>query len=257
MSAPFLTLDRVTKRFGGLKAVGGDDGLSLDVAEGHLLGLIGPNGAGKSTTFNLISGVLKPDTGSIRLAGEPLPATKPDRIAAMGIARAFQHPRAFPSLTVRENVMIAPDNPGEHIWMALSGRWRAADAALRDEAAALLATVGLADRVDAPVSTLSGGELRMLEVARQLMRHPKLLLLDEPTAGVDPKLQKRLVALLTDLKAQGTTLIVVEHNLHFLLGIADHVAVLVRGELLAEGPPDAIRRDERVIAAYLGDGHAA
>ncbi|RAI01697.1 ABC transporter ATP-binding protein [Acuticoccus sediminis] len=257
MSQPFLNLDRVTKRFGGLKAVGGDDGLSLSVTEGHLLGLIGPNGAGKSTTFNLISGVLKPDSGTIRLAGAPLPATKPDRIAAMGIARAFQQPRAFPSLSVRENVMIAPDNPGEHIWAALTGRWRETDRGLADEAAALLSVVGLADRVDAPVSTLSGGELRMLEVARQLMRHPRLLLLDEPTAGVDPKLQKRLGALLGELKQGGTTIIIVEHNLHFLLGIADHVAVLVRGELLAEGPPDAIRRDERVIAAYLGANHAA
>lgn len=254
---PFLRLERVTKRFGGVRAVGGEDGLTLAVRQGELLGLIGPNGAGKSTTFNMISGVFAPDTGSISLDGARLSAPSPARIAALGLARAFQHPRAFPSLSVRENVMVAPDNPGERILPALLGRWRGTDERLRTEAGEVLDRVGLGDRADADVSTLSGGELRMLEVARQLVRRPCLLLLDEPTAGVDPKLQRRLAELIGELRAAGTTLVVVEHNLSFLLGIADRVAVLVDGELLAEGSPDAIRRDERVVAAYLGADHAA
>jgi ABC-type branched-subunit amino acid transport system ATPase component len=257
MSGDFLALDRVIKRFGGVKAVGGDDGLSFRMPKGAFLGLIGPNGAGKSTVFNLISGVLKPDSGRVLLDGHDLSATKASDIAALGIGRTFQTPRAFPSLSVLENVTVAPDNAGEHLRAAFSGRWRGDERNHRDRARAMLARVGLADRLTAPVSSLSGGELRMLEVARQLVREPRLLLLDEPTAGVDPALQKRLSALLVELHREGVTLVVVEHNLHFLLGIADRVVVMTNGERLAEGSPEEIRKDPRVINAYLGADHAA
>ena len=253
----FLAVDGVIKRFGGVKAVGGEDGLSFAVPKGAFLGLIGPNGAGKSTTFNLISGVMAPDRGRVMLDGQDISTGRASDVAALGIGRTFQTPRAFPSLSVLDNVAIAPDNPGEHLWPAILGRWRADERALETRAKEVLGRVGLGDRLHAAVSSLSGGELRMLEVARQLMRQPRLLLLDEPTAGVDPASQKRLSALLVELHREGMTLVVVEHNLHFLLGIADRVVVLTNGTLLAEGTPQEIRGDARVIQAYLGADHAA
>lgn len=257
MSDDILVIDRITKRFGGLKAVGGDEGLSFGVARGSLLGLIGPNGAGKSTTFNLISGVLKPDTGAVRLDGQDLSALESWRITELGLGRTFQTPRAFASLSVLENVTVGAHSPGESIRAAIFGGWHPTEALSKDKAKEVLARVGLADRARDLVGNLSGGELRMLEVARQLVRDPKILLLDEPTAGVDPGLQDKLSQILVDLHAEGRTLIVVEHNLHFLLSIADSVVVLQGGQLLARGAPGAIKSDPGVIAAYLGAEHAA
>ncbi|MCT8329292.1 ABC transporter ATP-binding protein [Albidovulum sediminis] len=257
MTRDLLVVDRVIKRFGGLKAVGGDDGLSFTVPEGTFLGLIGPNGAGKSTTFNLISGVLKPDEGKVLLDGVDLAKARASEIAALGLGRTFQTPRAFPSLSVLDNVIVGADSAGERVGMAFSGRWRDSEGALRDKAAAVLARVGLSERINDHVGSLSGGELRMLEVARQLVRDPKILLLDEPTAGVDPSLQSKLSNILVDLHAEGRTLIVVEHNLHFLLRIADRVVVLQNGQLLSQGTPAEIKADEKVITAYLGADHAA
>ena len=257
MTRDLLVVDRLIKRFGGLKAVGGDTGLSFSVARGTFLGLIGPNGAGKSTTFNLISGVLKPDSGAVLLDGVDLAKARASEIASLGLGRTFQTPRAFPSLTVLDNVVVGAHNDGETIGSAIFGRWRAEERRLRDRAASVLARVGLADRVNDHVGNLSGGELRMLEVARQLVRDPKILLLDEPTAGVDPSLQAKLSNILVDLHADGRTLIVVEHNLHFLLRIADSVVVLQNGQLLSQGTPGEIKADEKVITAYLGSDHAA
>jgi branched-chain amino acid transport system ATP-binding protein/branched-chain amino acid transport system permease protein len=241
--------------FGGFRAVGGDHGLSFNVKRGGLLGLIGPNGAGKSTTFNLISGVLKPTKGRVAMDSVELSTLKAAEIAGHGLGRTFQTPRAFPSLSVIDNVMVGADHPEEGPIAALLGRWRAADAVLREKAEHALERVGLADRMNNPVANLSGGELRMLEIARQLNRNPRLLLLDEPTAGVDPSLQLKLAEILAQLHAEGTTLIVVEHNLAFLLDLADSIVVLQNGALLAEGDPDSIRRDPAVISAYLGADH--
>ena len=257
MTRDLLVVDKVTKRFGGLKAVGGDAGLSFSVPEGTFLGLIGPNGAGKSTTFNLISGVLKPTSGAVILDGKDLSAARPSDIASYGLGRTFQTPRAFPSLTVLENVMVGADNEGETLLSVLRGGWKSRERGLRDKAGEVLDRVGLSERINDVVANLSGGELRMLEVARQLVRDPKILLLDEPTAGVDPSLQAKLSRILVDLHGEGRTLVVVEHNLHFLLQIADSVVVLQNGELLSKGTPGEIKADERVIAAYLGADHAA
>ncbi len=257
MTRDLLVVDKVTKRFGGLKAVGGDAGLSFSVPEGTFLGLIGPNGAGKSTTFNLISGVLKPTSGAVILDGKDLSAARPSDIASYGLGRTFQTPRAFPSLTVLENVMVGADNEGETLLSVLRGGWKSRERALRDTAGDVLERVGLSERVNDVVANLSGGELRMLEVARQLVRDPKILLLDEPTAGVDPSLQAKLSRILVDLHGEGRTLVVVEHNLHFLLQIADSVVVLQNGELLSKGTPGEIKADDKVIAAYLGADHAA
>lgn len=257
MTDDILVVENLAKRFGGLKAVGGDKGLNFRVKRGSLVGLIGPNGAGKSTTFNLISGVLEPSSGRVSLNGQDLSNIKSSEIASHGLGRTFQTPRAFPSLSVMQNVLVGADSTGETLMSAFSGSWKNSEADLKRKAEDALRKVGLYDRVSETVANLSGGELRMLEVARQLVRDPEILLLDEPTAGVDPSLQGKLSSILIDLHREGRTLIVVEHNLHFLLSIADAVIVLQNGELLAEGTPKDIRNDPRVIAAYLGDEHAA
>ncbi|WP_372803676.1 ABC transporter ATP-binding protein [Paracoccus seriniphilus] len=257
MTDSILQLDGVVKDFNKFRAVGGKDGLTFDVKRGGFLGLIGPNGAGKSTTFNLISGVLRPSMGKVTFDGVDLSPLNIAEIAALGLGRTFQTPRAFESLNVIDNVMVGLAHAEESPMAALFGRWKPAERALTGKAEAALERVGLIGRRHDAVSNLSGGELRMLEVARQLVRDPRILLLDEPTAGVDPTLQGKLSEILADLHADGTTLIVVEHNLGFLMSLADSVVVLQNGALLAKGTPDDIRRDPHVIAAYLGADHEA
>ena len=254
---PLLEAVGVSKRFAGLQAVGGSDGLSFDVFAGEFVGLIGPNGAGKSTTFDLLSGVLRSDSGSVIFDGRDVTGVDPHIHARHGIGRTFQTPRSFESMTVLQNVVAGATSPGERLSAAFGRKWRGGESTAIDAAGTILSRVGLADRVSAPVSDLSGGELRMLEVARQLIRKPTLLLLDEPTAGVHPGLQDRLAALLRDLHHEGMTLLVVEHNLHFLLALADHVLVLAEGELIAQGTPADIRVDPLVVSAYLGSDSAA
>ncbi len=257
MSSDLLVVENLRKQFGGLKAVGGDSGLSFQVKEGSFVGLIGPNGAGKSTTFNLISGVLEPTAGRVMLAGTDLANVRSSDIASLGLGRTFQTPRAFMSLSVLDNVLVGAKSPGENLRSVLFGGWRSSEPDLVEKAKAALARVGLENRVRETVSNLSGGELRMLEVARQLIRDPRILLLDEPTAGVDPSLQGKLSKILVDLHKEGRTLIVVEHNLHFLFSIADQIIVLQQGELLSSGTPQDIKTDPKVVAAYLGGEHAA
>lgn len=254
---PLLDVEGVSKRFAGIQALGGDDGLSFQVHRGSFVGLIGPNGAGKSTLFNLLSGVLPADTGTIAFEGSDITADTSHQRAEHGIGRTFQTPRTFESLTVLDNVVVGATSPGEQLRAALGRKWRRHESGLVEQARHILGQVGLADRASEPIGDLSGGELRMLGVARQLIRRPTLLLLDEPTAGVHPLLQDRLADLLTGLHRQGMTLVVVEHNLHFLLAMADHILVLTQGQLLAEGPPSHIRGDPAVISAYLGEDHAA
>jgi branched-chain amino acid transport system ATP-binding protein len=256
MAVGLLDIDSVFKSFGGLCAV---DGCSFSVPPGSLMGFIGPNGAGKSTLFNLVSGLYRPDSGSIRLEGEELVGRQPDEIANLGLGRTFQTPRSFPTLSCLENMLASVPSPGERLLPALMGTYRSHEMEMTKEATSLLEDVGLGGRVDDSADELSGGELRMLEVARQLIRHPKILLLDEPTAGVTPRLQLGLAEMLRGLHGDGLTVLVVEHNLGFLLDLVDHVVVMVGGKVLTEGDPVAIRRDPAVINAYLGrqDGDAA
>jgi len=247
----FLDIDGVSKSFGGLRAVAD---CSFEVPQGSLMGFIGPNGAGKSTLFNLVSGLYQPETGSIRLEGDELVGRPPDEIARMGLGRTFQTPRSFSTLSCMENMLASVQSPGENLLSALLGNYRSHETATTEEAHRLLGVVGLGGRAEDAADELSGGELRMLEVARQLIRQPAILLLDEPTAGVSPRLQSRLAELLRGLHADGLTVLVVEHNLGFLLDLVQHVVVMVKGSVLTEGDPDAIRRDPRVINAYLGRG---
>lgn len=249
-----LILRSVSKHFGGVHAV---NDCSFAVEQGSFVGLIGPNGAGKSTVFNLVSGLFGPDGGEILFKGENLAGGSPEHIARHGIGRTFQTPRAFTTLDVLENVLASDWSPGERLGTALSGRWKEEERGSLERCHALLRFVGLGDKATDSCDQLSGGELRMLEVARQLVRDPEILLLDEPTAGVGPHLQEHLATLLRRINSQGVTLVVVEHNLAFLLALAEQVVVMANGSVLTEGTPEDVRRNPEVIEAYLGRGHAA
>jgi len=249
-----LRLAGVSKRFGGLQAV---DDLTFDVRHGEITGLIGPNGAGKSTVFNLISGMLTPDAGSIMLGENELVGSSPDHIARSGLGRTFQAPRAFLGMSVLDNVAAAADSPGERLGASILGGYRSEESVIERRAVELLELVGLGKKVRHPSEELSGGELRLLEIARQLVREPQIVLLDEPTAGVSPSLQDRLGEVLRELETAGITLLVVEHNLGFLLSLAKTVVVLDQGRLLAEGTPDEIRANDGVVSAYLGGSSVA
>jgi branched-chain amino acid transport system ATP-binding protein len=247
-----LELQHVTRRFGGHAAV---LDVSLQVAAGSITGLIGPNGAGKSTLFNLIAGALVPTAGQILLEGRRLDGEPPHRVLARGVARTFQVPRPFPALTVLENVMLAAQGQlGERFW---SNWTRPAAVAVeerrhRDRAHALLDFLDLAAHARQPARVLSGGQRKLLELARALMAEPRLLLLDEPAAGVSPALLETLVDRLGALNQQGVTLLVIEHNLDVVMELCRPVLVMAGGALLAAGDPAAVRADPRVIDAYLG-----
>jgi branched-chain amino acid transport system ATP-binding protein/branched-chain amino acid transport system permease protein len=246
---PLLEVRDLAVHYRGIRAL---DGVTATVAETGITGLIGPNGAGKSTLFNVVSGLVRPTRGTVRFAGTDLVGVSPSQIARMGISRTFQTPRAFPSLDLVDNLCVSALNPAEGLGAALLRRFSRAESELRERASVLLERVRLADQASRRADELSGGELRMLEVARQLMRQPRLLLLDEPTAGVNHALQERLAALLTEIAADGTSILIVEHNLHFLLALAERVIVLHQGRTLTEGTPAEVRSDPAVISAYLG-----
>ena len=245
--------DKIQKRFGGLLAV---DQVSLVVEAGSITGLIGPNGAGKTTTFNLLTGVLGTDSGQITIGGEDVTGCGPAAVAGLGVGRTFQTPRGFPSLSVLENVQaVLPDRRDRLVSALFALRGTPGN---RERAMGALEHVGLADRAAEPFGNLSIGEQRLLEIARQLVREPRVLLLDEPTAGVHPSLQGRLRDLLLALHADGMTILTVEHNLGFLMSIATHLYVMTQGRLIASGDARSVASDPAVIDAYLGRGtHAA
>lgn len=242
-----INVEAVTRAFGGITAV---RDVSFRVEPGSAAGLIGPNGAGKTTMFNLITGVIPPTSGSITIGGKDVRGLGVDGAAALGVARTFQTPRAFPKLSVVENVEVMYEDPREGLWGALFGR--GSNHAFEDQAMAVLERVGLADLARRTTEELSGGQLRMLEIARQLARDPKLLMLDEPTAGLDRAHQDQLSGILSTIRESGVTVLLVEHNLRFLFENVDFVQVMSVGELIASGKPELIAKDETVINAYLG-----
>ena len=253
MSGALLEVRGLTREFGGLTAV---REVSFTVAPGQIKALIGPNGAGKTTIFNVIGGVLAPTRGRVFFDGAPLRARSPHAVAARGIGRTFQLVQLFGEMSVLENVLVGCHRRGRAGFTACALRTRAMreeERRLRARAEEVLALVGLSARASLPAAALPYGEQRLVEVGRALAMEPKLLLLDEPGAGLDRDEQARLAALIRDIRDGGTTVLLVDHHMDFVLDLSDEVVVLSYGEKLAEGRPEAVRSDPAVVAAYLGE----
>jgi branched-chain amino acid transport system ATP-binding protein len=247
VAEPLLRLDRLRKSFGGLLVT---DDLSLDIMPGELHAVIGPNGAGKTTLINQISGLIRPDAGSIVFSGRDITALPVHARAMLGLARSFQITSIIPTFPAIENVALAVQaRMGSSLHLFGSA---AQEAALNEPALAALTDVGLAERAHAPAGMLSHGEKRALELAIALAMEPKLLLLDEPVAGVGRDETGRMIGLLRRLKG-GFPIVLVEHDMSAVFALADRISVLLYGRILASGTPAAVRADPRVVEAYLGD----
>jgi ABC-type branched-subunit amino acid transport system ATPase component len=240
---PLLAVSGLTKAFGGVRAV---DGCTLAVPAGGITGLIGPNGSGKTTLFNLVTGYLRPDAGRVGFAGRDVTRWRTGRLYRHGLSRTFQQARVFPQLSVLENLVVAG---GQRWWQLAYRRVRRAD---RDRAGALLAEFALAGLADAPAGELSYGQRKLLEFAAVLMSEPRLVLLDEPTAGVNPVLVAAMERHVRARHAAGTTFLVVEHDMGFVMRLCDPVIVLDAGRPLFTGPPAEVQRHPAVLDAYLG-----
>jgi ABC-type branched-subunit amino acid transport system ATPase component len=249
---PLLVVQDLSRIFGGVRAV---DGASFAVEPGQVHGLIGPNGAGKTTVINLVSGLLAPSGGAIRLAGQDIQGLTPHAVAARGVARTFQSIRLFPDLSARDNVLVGQHlrrRPSLAARMLLLPSAAAEERAARQRAAALLDRVGLSERVGEKARNLSYGEQRRVEIARALASGPRLLLLDEPTAGMNPVEVQAVAALIRKVAAEGHSVLLVEHNVRLVMDVCDCITVLCFGKVIAEGPPAAVAKDPAVVAAYLG-----
>jgi branched-chain amino acid transport system ATP-binding protein len=249
---PIIEIDKLTKRFGGLTAL---KNVSFGVNEGEIRGLIGPNGAGKSTMFKIISGFYAPTEGKIIYQGEDISGRSPSDIAQLGVVRSFQETTLFQELTVFQNVLVGRHlTAGSNIFAAILGLDKARQQIAQEKADDVLDFMGLSDRKQQLASALPLGSQRALAIAITLASEPKVLLMDEPFAGMNPEETSHMMALTEKVRDAGVTIILVEHDMKAVMGICHYLTVLNFGKLLAEGTPDEIRRDDKVIEAYLGGG---
>lgn len=257
MTGEILAVRSVKKGFGGILAL---DDCSIRVKDGDIVGLIGPNGAGKSTLFDVISGFVPPDSGSILFSGREILGLPAYKIAQLGLVRTFQIPRSLRRMTVLENMMLgAQGQAGERICLPLISRHRVKEQEkeIQEKAKEILDFFDLGRMKDEYAGSLSGGQKKMLEMARALMADPRLLLLDEPFAGVNPSLADRLIERIKTLKEKGLSIVIIEHAIPYVLALSDELYVLNKGTVLASGRPDAVISDRRVFEAYLGEGDNA
>jgi neutral amino acid transport system ATP-binding protein len=253
-----LETEAVVKRFGGVRAV---NGATLDVREGSITALIGPNGAGKTTFFNVITGFYRPDGGRAEFQGASILGSSPHSIARLGMVRTFQITKALSRMPVIDNMMLAaPEQPGERLLNVIirPRAVRAREAEVRDQAMELLELFNLDGLAKEYAGTLSGGQRKLLELARALMTRPRLLLLDEPMAGINPTLGRRLLDHMRQLRAEhGVTFLFIEHDMEVVMNHSDRVIVMAEGRVIADGEPHEVRSDQAVIDAYLGSGTIA
>ncbi|WP_009631446.1 ABC transporter ATP-binding protein [Synechocystis sp. PCC 7509] len=249
---PLLTATGIAKSFGGIKAV---NNAEIEVKKGSITGLIGPNGAGKTTLFNLLSNFIRPDRGTVIFDGEQIQQLQPYQIAQQGMVRTFQVARTLSRLSVMENMLLgAQKQTGENFWLVWLQRKLVVteERQLRDRAIALLECVGLAHMANEYAGALSGGQRKLLEMARALMTNPKLILLDEPAAGVNPTLINQICDRIKLWNSEGMTFLIIEHNMDVIMSLCDRVWVLAEGQNLAVGTPAEIQTNSQVLEAYLG-----